>query len=80
MVSQPLSPFLRLTGQDEEDARNEGQNCPLWADVANVADDEGGEHEKETDHGEGSGCAHCLWGRRETKHEEGLGVGHYSFL
>lgn len=41
---QALSPFLGLTRQDEEDARNEGQNGPLWADVADVTDDEGREH------------------------------------
>lgn len=60
------SAFLGLTRQDEEDSRNEGQNGPLWADVADVADDEGGEHEEEADHGEGGGCAHGLWGRGET--------------
>lgn len=42
--------------------------------MADVADDEGGEHEEETDHGEGSGCAHRLWGRGEAEREEGLGA------
>lgn len=60
-VSSPPNPsLLLLTGQNEEDARHEGQDGPLRADVANVADDEGGEHQEETDHGEGGGCAHCL--------------------
>ena len=74
MVLQPVSPFLGLTREDEEDAGNKGQNGPLRADVANVADDEGGEHKEEADHREGGGCAHCLWGRgrKKDRSEEGL--------
>lgn len=77
MVLQPVSPFLGLTREDEEDAGHEGQNGPLRADVPNVADDEGGEHEEEADHGEGGGCAHCLWGKVGRKTEvrgDSLGV------
>lgn len=48
-----MPPSAWHTWQDEEDARNEGQDGSLWPDVSDVTDDKGGEDEEQWDHWEG---------------------------